>query len=33
MTRSGRPGSPENACRHHGPDVGSIIRAALDLAS
>ncbi len=33
MTRSGQPGSPENVYRHHGPDVGSIIRAALDLAS
>jgi hypothetical protein len=32
LTHSGQPGSPENACRHHGPGAGSIIRAALDLA-
>jgi hypothetical protein len=24
LTRSGQPGSPENACHHHGPDIGSI---------
>jgi hypothetical protein len=33
LTRSGQPGSPENVCRHHGPDADAIIRAALDLAS
>jgi hypothetical protein len=33
LTHSGQPGSPQNAYRHHGPDAGSIIRAALDHAS
>jgi hypothetical protein len=31
LTRSGQPGSPENAYRHHGPDADSIIRTAFDL--
>lgn len=33
MTRLGQSGSLEDACRHHGLDADSIIRAALDLAS
>jgi hypothetical protein len=33
LTHSGQPGSPENVYRYHGPGAGSIIRAALDLAS